>query len=147
MICVTHVSAMPRLLPERRIAAEVSPDRPDVPGKRPRPPEDRRQPRASRRTDRQWHPRKTFRCPFPVRGEEGAVVQGRGTDGDLGVVLRPRPDLYFPVEEARLAGSDCYGHEAGNGHLRSRPGDLPDGAGTPAGSFEQALHSPMGGDD
>src|SRR3990172_9257104 len=129
LLYVTHVSAMPRLLPERRFAAEVSPDRADVPGKRTRPPEDHRQPRASRRTDRQWHPRKTFRCPFPVRGEEGAVVQGRGTDGHLGALLRPRPDLYIVVEEAGFAGSDRIGHKAGNGDLRSRPGDLPDGAG------------------
>src|SRR5674476_369645 len=118
MIYVTHVSAMPRLLPERRIAAEVSPDCPDVPGERTRPPEDHRQPRAARRTDRKRHPRKTFRCPFPVRGEEGVVVQGRGTDGHLGTVVWPRPDLYFVVEEARLAGSDRIGHEAGNRHLR-----------------------------
>jgi hypothetical protein len=147
LLYVTHVSAMPRLLPQRRIAAEVSPDCPDVPGKRTRPPEDHRQPRAPRRTDRQWHPRKTFRCPFPGRGEEGVVVQGRGTDGDLGTLLRPRTDLHFVVEETRLAGSDCYIHKAGNRHLRSRPGDLPDGAGTAARSFQQALHAPMGGDD
>src|SRR3972149_6958641 len=106
MIYVTHVSAMSRLPTERRIAAEVSPDRPDVPGERARPTEDHRQPRATRRTDRQRHPRKTFRCPFPVRGEEGVVVQGRGTDGNLGALLRPRPDLYIVVEEAGFAGSD-----------------------------------------
>ena len=120
---------MPRLLPQRRIAAEVSPDCLGVTGKRTRPPEDHRQPRAHRRTDRQRHPRKTFRCSFQVRGEEGTVVQGRGTDGDLGTVVWPRPDLYFVVEETRASGSDRCNYEAGNRHLRSRHGDLPDGAG------------------
>lgn len=147
MLYVTHVSAMPRLLPERRIAAEVFPDCPDVPGKRSRPPEDHRQPRAPRRTDRFRHPRKAFRCPFPVRGEEGAVVQGRGSDGNLGAVVWPRADLYFLVEEAGLAGSDRFRHEAENRHLRSRSGDLPDGVGASARSFEQTLHAPVGGDD
>jgi len=43
-----------------------------------------------------------------------------------------------------LAESDCHSDEAGNRHLRSRSGDLPDGAGTHARSFEQALHVPVG---
>ena len=47
-----------------RITAEVSPERLVVPGKRTCSPEDHRQSRAPRRTDRLRHPRKTFRLPL-----------------------------------------------------------------------------------
>src|SRR3990172_305566 len=96
MLSVKHVSAMPRLLPQRRIAAEISPDCPNLPGRRTSPPEDRRQPGSARRTDRLRHIGKDLRCPFPVRGEEGVVVQSRGTDGDKGAFLRSIPPL-FPL--------------------------------------------------
>ena len=78
---------------------------------------------------------------------ECSVVQDRGTDGHFGAVLRPRPDLHIVVEETRASGSDCHSDEAENRDLRCRPGDLPDGAGTSARSFEEALHPSMDGDD
>src|SRR4030042_6340363 len=102
MILVTHVSAMPLLRPQRRNAAPVPPDRPDVSGGRTGAAEDRRQPGSPGRTDRLRHSGEDLRCPLPIRGEAGAFVQSRRTDGNLGAFVRPRPGLCRFVGEAGL---------------------------------------------
>jgi hypothetical protein len=147
LIYVTHVSAMPLLPPQRRNAAPIPPDRPDVSGGRTGAAEDHRQPGSPGRTDRLRHSGEDLRCPLPIRGEAGVAVQSRRTDGNLCAFVRSRPGFCRFVGEDGTSGGDHGIHSPRDSAPRSLPGDLPDGPGTAAESFEQALHQSVGAND